>query len=142
MSWNWFRAKDGRLWVDGRPCYSLNGERIQRSKLVPTEGVDTMDKILKAAEALVAALKEHGGGTTAPARSGNRTTATINYRGGNAVQDLVDSCRRAVRVSRTGGILSKKERNIMRKVVKGAKAVPSYGIVNTNGVDVFSQHGA
>jgi hypothetical protein len=102
-----------------------------------------MDKILKAAQMLVDAIKEHGGGTTAaPARSGNRTTARTDYRGGHAVQDLVDSVRRAVRVSRTGGSLSKKERNIMRKVVKGAKAISSYGIVNTNGVDVFSQHGA
>jgi hypothetical protein len=101
-----------------------------------------MEKILKAAQMLVEAIKEHGSGTTAPARSGNRTTATTNYRGGNAVQDLVDSCRRAVRLSREGKKLSKKERNIIRKVIKGAKAVSSYGIVNTNGVDVFTQHGA
>ena len=102
-----------------------------------------MDKILKAAQMLVDAIKEHGSGTTAaPAHSGNRTPATQSYRGGNAIQDLVDSVRRAVRYSREGKKLSKKERNIMRKAVKGAKAVSSYGIVNTNGVDVFTQHGA
>jgi hypothetical protein len=102
-----------------------------------------MDKLLKAALMLVDAIKEHAAGTTAaPARSGNRTTAITNYAGGNAVQDLVDSARRAVRVSREGKKLSKKERNIIRKVIKGAKAIKSYGIVNTNGVDVFTQHGA
>ena len=100
-----------------------------------------MDKILKAAEALVSAIKDHVGATTT-ARSGNRTPATTSYRGGNVVQDLVDCVRRAVRKSREGTKLSKKERSIMRKVVKGAKAVPSYHIQNTNGVDVFSHNGA
>ena len=102
-----------------------------------------MDKILKAALMLVDAIKEHGSGTTAaPARSGNRTPARTDYWGGNAVQDLVDVARRFVRLSREGKKASKKERKIARKVIKGAKAVASYGIVNTNGVDVFTQHDA
>ena len=101
-----------------------------------------MEKILKAAEALVEAIKAHADGTTSPARSGNRTPPRTDYRGGNAVQDLVDVARRALRYSREGKDFSAKERNIAKKVIKGAKAVSSYGIVNTNGVDVWTQHGA
>lgn len=73
-----------------------------------------------------------------PAKQGNRTPPRTDYRGGNIHQDLVDCVRRAVRYGRTGKTLSKKERNLMRDVLKRAKANRSLGIVNTNGVDVFS----
>ena len=96
-----------------------------------------MEKILKAAEALVAAIKEQVNGTAT--RSGNRTTPTRNYRGGNVEQDLIDVARRAVRYARSGQAFSKKERILARKVLKAFKA--THSVVNTNGVDVWTHAG-
>lgn len=75
-----------------------------------------------------------------PARSGNRTAPRTDYRGGNVVQDLVDVARRAIRYSRHGKVFSKKERKLMGDVIKKAKGNRSNGIVNTNGVDVWTHN--
>jgi uncharacterized membrane protein len=94
----------------------------------------------KAIDLLEALLRElKGSGTLAAAPKGNRTPPRTDYAGGNTVQDLVDCVRRATRYGRMGKKLSKKERNLMRKVVKDAKK--RHAIVNTNGVDVFTHAG-
>lgn len=93
------------------------------------------DRVLKAAEALVAILKEEYG----KAKTGNRTTAITTYRGGNPEQDLMDVARRAVRLSKAGKTLNKKERKIARNVMKAFKS--SHRVQNTNGVDVFTLAG-
>ena len=97
-----------------------------------------MDKILKAAQMLVEAIKEHAGSTT-PARTGNRTPARTDYRGGNSEQDIMDVARRAVRLSKAGKHFSTKERNVARKVLKAFKS--RHTVVNTNGVDVWTHNG-
>ena len=98
-------------------------------------------KVLQAAEALVAAIKEMVAQTGATAsRRGNRTPPVTTYRGGSVDQDLIDVARRFVRYSKAGKKASKKERNIARKVMKAFKARRS--VQNTNGVDVFTHNGA
>ena len=100
-------------------------------------------KTIKALEGLLAALKEECGvdNPVAAARPrGNRTAPTTSYRGGNVEQDLMDVARLAVRLSRAGKTLSKKERKIARNVMKAFKA--SHRVLNTNGVDVFTHNGA
>ena len=97
-------------------------------------------KIIAAAEALLAALKEPVAATAAPAQKGNRTAPVTDYHGENTLQNLIDCVRRAVRYSRTGLQLSKAERKIMRQVIKDAKE--EFKILNTNGQDVFTLNGA
>lgn len=102
-------------------------------------------KTIKALEGLLAALKEEcvSGTATAAARPrGNRTAPVYNYNGGNVVQDVVDVARRAIRLSRLGKTLSKKERNIGRKALKALKATGRHGVLNTNGRDIFTLNGA
>ena len=101
-------------------------------------------KVIAAAEALVGALKEHfaGGGSgtaSAATRRSGRTTAVRTYTGGNPDQDMMDVARRAIRYARTGKVLSKKERNLARKVLKEFKSHRS--VLNTNGVDVWTHAG-
>lgn len=96
-------------------------------------------RVLAAAEALVAALKAEGGSANAAVRSGNRTTPTTSYRGGNVEQDVMDVARRAIRLSKAGVTLNKKERNVARRVLKAFKA--SHSVLNTNGQDVFTLAG-
>ena len=98
-------------------------------------------KVLAAAEALVAAVKEMvAEKNAATTKRGNRTAPTKNYRGGNTEQDLMDVARRAVRLSKAGQTLSKKERKIARNVMKAFKR--THSVLNTNGVDVFTLNGA
>lgn len=98
-------------------------------------------KLVQAIEALLAvAMAEASPAAATPARSGNRTPARTDYRGGDVQQDLADVARRFVRLSREGTKASAKERNIARKVLKAFKA--RYGVANTNGVDVFTHAGA
>ena len=101
-------------------------------------------KVIAALEGLLSALKaECGASTTTAARPrGNRTTPVTNYNGGNVVQDVVDVARRAIRLNKVGKTLSAKERNIGRKALKALKATGCYGVLNTNGRDVFTLNGA
>ena len=102
-------------------------------------------KTIKALEGLLAALKEEcvGTATAAAARPrGNRTPPVYNYNGGNVVQDVVDVARRAIRLNKTGKTLNAKERNIGRKALKALKATGRYGVLNTNGRDIFTLNGA
>lgn len=97
--------------------------------------------VIRAAEALLVALKADSA-PAAVAQSGNRTPATTSYRAGtNPAQDVVDCLRRAIRKSEEGTALSVKERNVMRKGIKALKATGRYGIVNTNGHDYLTQNG-
>lgn len=97
----------------------------------------------KVVDLLEALLKEVKGSAcnaaTPPKPKGNRTTPRTDYAGGNAVQDLVDVARRAVRYARAGKHFNKKERNLARKVLKDAKK--RHAIINTNGVDVWTHAG-
>ncbi len=96
-------------------------------------------RVLAAAKALVAALEAEGG---LPAATGNRTPATTAYRAGtNAVQDVVDCLRRAVRKSSDDEALTAKERNVMRRSIKAVKDTGRFTILNTNGVDYLTQNG-
>lgn len=98
-------------------------------------------KVIEAAEALVAALKAEASAPAAPALRGNRTAPVTDYDGDDVAQNLVDCVRRAVRKSRQGVALTKKERNIMRRCIKDYKE--DFGdILNTNGRDVFTINGA
>lgn len=96
------------------------------------------DKVVSLLEALLKEVKGSACAAAAPAKRGNRTPPRTDYRGGNVVQDMADCVRRAVRYARTGKTLSKKERNLMREVLKRAKR--SHTIINTNGVDVFTHN--
>jgi phage gpG-like protein len=96
-------------------------------------------KVIDLLESLLKEVKGSACVAATPVKKGNRTPPRTDYRGGNAVQDLTDVVRRAVRLARNGKMLSKKERNLARKVVKDAKK--RHAIVNTNGVDVFTHAG-
>lgn len=105
--------------------------------------ISAAEVLLKAATDLVSALKD-GGSAAAPVdtRSGNRTPAVTDYDGDDEIQNLVDCVRRAVRKSRQGVALTKKERNIMRRCVKDVKESADFDVINTNGHDVFTINGA
>lgn len=96
-----------------------------------------VQKIIAATEAFLAELK--AANAEAHVAQGNRTRAITSYDGSDPVQNVVDCLRRAIRVSRTGHNLSKKERNVMRKAIKELKGDES--ILNTNGNDYLTQHG-
>lgn len=96
-----------------------------------------LENIIVATEAFLAELK--AAAAEVPAPRGNRTRATTSYDGSDPVQNVVDCLRRAIRVSRTGHNLSKKERNVMRQAIKELKG--DENILNTNGNDYLTQHG-
>lgn len=98
-------------------------------------------KVIALLEELLKEVKANGCGTAAaPAPKGNRTTAVLNYDGKDNLQNLMDVARRAVRYARTGKVLSKKERNVARKVMKAVKDETG-DILNTNGHDIWTLHG-
>lgn len=106
-------------------------------------------KVIQAAEAalnavglLVEALKGDAAAPTVDTRTGNRTPSVTDYDGEDPIQNLVDCVRRAVRKSRQGVALTKKERNIMRECIKELKDDPDFDVINTNGHDVFTINGA
>ena len=99
-------------------------------------------KVIALLEELLKEVKANGCGTAtaAPALKGNRTPAVTNYDGKDNLQNLMDVARRAVRYARTGKVLSKKERNVARKVMKAVKDETG-DILNTNGHDIWTLHG-
>jgi hypothetical protein len=100
------------------------------------------NKVISLLEDLLKEVKASGCTAAAPVKKGNRTPPRTDYRGGNPVQDLCDVIRRAVRLARNGKVLSKKERNLARKVLKKAKAdrPGGYSVQNTNGVDIWTHN--
>lgn len=80
-----------------------------------------------------------GSACATPEPSGNRTPPVFDYDGFDPIQNVADCLRRAVRVSREGRHLTKKERNVMRKALRELK--DEFDILNTNGQDFLTQNG-
>lgn len=77
-----------------------------------------------------------GGSTTEMPKVQPQHTASNGSNG--LVQDLVDVARRAARYSREGHSFSKQERNVIRRVIKQAKASHT---ITSGSNDVWSRNG-
>ncbi|HET9285740.1 MAG TPA: hypothetical protein VFR24_27635 [Candidatus Angelobacter sp.] len=80
--------------------------------------------------------KALGGGSTIMPKV--QPTHSVSNGSNGLVQDLVDVARRAARYSREGHSFSKQERNVIRRVIKAAKA--GHNIVTSQN-DVWSRNG-